>query len=307
MEEATVEDPWRELDLLNRKVTQCAPDGTAFKLEEPIQDSVELQDVDWNEVRLITISMTCKDKDGNPVPWMKCCWAGGQEGVMTIKRNWKMLMEGMKSAFQMLKLGEVAWFRLPKSGQKCEFLLRYPVLEEDIFVRIMLKAVQAKVLKEPKKQDPYSELEKILKIKEGVDKEYLKHRNIEYGLDQYNKLWNKYTGLISHAKKDDEYGSIVQEASQEIVKIRNNIGLILLRAKRYEESLKHLDFVLSKDSSNMKAIHRKAYCLEAVCAWDESLLWFKRVKDISSITRLQGKITSRNTTIMSHLQRRGLN
>lgn len=306
MEEPSAVDEWKELNLGEREVVECAVDGTCLKLLEPSPESVELQDVDWSQAKLCTVSITCRDLQGKDVPWTKCCWSGGPGGAMTIKHTWKMLMEGMKTGLLMLKIGEAAWFRITHAGQKCEHLLRYPVLEEDIFARIHLKAVQLKVQKEPKKQDPRSDLLRILKIKEQVDKEYSRYKNTEYGLDQYNSLMNKFTGLISYAKKSDEYAGIVQEANEEIVKIKNNLGLILLRAKRHEEALKQLDFVLTHDSGNVKAMHRKGFSLEAVGSWEESLLFFKKVKDISSMNRVLDKIRSRNEMIMGHLKRKGL-
>lgn len=311
MEDQKIEqnDPaeeWKALGVTEKPVIECAFDGSCFKLLETLPDDLELQEIVWSEVKLVTVSIVCRDKQGGPVPWTKCCWSGGPEGVMTIKRDWRMLMAGMKSALGMLKLGETAWFRVPKDGQKCEFLLRYPVEEDDIFVKISLKAVQLKVHKEPKKQDPYLDLQKILKIKEGVDKEFSKHHNIEYGLDQYTKLMHKWDGLVSATKKSEQYRDIVQEANQQIIKVRNNLGLVLLKAKRHEEALTHIDFVLTSDSGNVKAMHRKGFCLESVGCWEESLVWFKRVKDIESINRVQDKIRTRNLTIMSHLRRKGL-
>lgn len=297
-------ETWPESGIRDLPVASCAIDGTAFRLGHP--ENREAGEIDWSEVKLITFGVALVDKEGMACPWTKACWVPSKDATMKVKKDWKMFMRGMKSALQMLRPGETSWFSLPKEGQLCDYLIRYPVQDDHLFARISLKEVQFKTYKEPKGYDPISQFSKLLKLKDEADKEYSKHKNIALGIDRYTKLWNKHTGLLSSISKDEQFQGLLEKAKQEVIKIRNNLGLVHLKDKNYEEALRHLDFVLSNSPSNVKALHRKAHCVEALGSLEESLLYFRRVKDLEGINRVQFKINTRNSSFLNNLKNRGL-
>ena len=306
--ESKDEDPWPKewsgLAVPDMPVECCHPRGTAYKLGS--DGRLDTEAVDWSRVRLVSFTMTLVDGRGVASPWMKACWSAGKSAPMTVKKDWKMFMAGVKDALQMMKPGEASWFSLSREGQKCDGICRYPVQDEHIYARIGFVGVQYKVEKEQKGFDPRQHFEKILKMKESTDREFSKHRNLELGLDQYTKLWHKNTGFAGQVSKDDALKHLAEAAEQEVLKIRNNLGLICLKSHKLDAALQHLDFVLAREPSNPKALHRKGYCVEALGSWEESLIYFRKVKDIESINRVQSKINSRNRSFLNNLKSRGL-
>lgn len=290
-------------------VLECSRDAQVFKIANPGKMSIEELSFErgfaWNDVKSVVLTMEGWDCTGTPLRWFKDYWKKDGESK-EVSPSWKYFLNGMKTAIHMMRPGEEGCFRLTPRAQECAFIINYPVSEGPVFLQIGLKEVKMKAKSNSAGgYDIAKQEETIAKLKEATDQEYNKNRNHRLGLQEYERIGNKLTGLLAQVKKADDFTRETKLIEQ-LMTTKNNQALMHFKMKNYEAAIKLLDEVLDQQPHNVKALQRKAHSLEALNSLDEALLVFRFAKDPAGLQRIRSKITDRNIALMKHLKRNPL-
>jgi hypothetical protein len=298
-----IEKPW------DYAIYECDPDGVAYRLLQPGQTEPEkdLKVPEWEKVKTVTLMMNGYDREGQRLHWFKHFWSNPTY-AQRISKNWKQFLLGIEAAIQMLRVGEGAWFSIPPMGQNCPFIVSYPTKPDPVYVHITLVDAEEKkpkpVVQKPpvpvQEYDPEANMLKARSLKMQADQEYRHALSVETGKVNYEKVLNKYTGLMSWFKNHPDH-PLAKEAKSEQTMVKNNLALMHLKLHEYSAAIKLLDQVLTFDPNNSKALWRKACCFEAQNLYEDSLDLFKRVGDKQAINRVLNKVNERNKRLWKSL------
>ena len=253
--------------------------------------------IDWSKVRNFELQMSGYTREGESLKWFKDYWLGKPNQTKTIRKNWKFMMDGIYPALSLMKVGEESWFAVHTKGQSCSYIINYPTLEEDVYVKIKLLAVEDKKIAVPKVNkeaslkpyNPEQQLEKIKTLKKETDKNYLMLKDPSLSLPEYTAISNKCRGMVAslkHNRKD-----MIPEVNSILRATLSNISLMHMNMQQYDICIEVTDKILKEfgglsSEDHKKLIMRKAYCYEKLKAFNDALLLYYKLKDVKSITRV---------------------
>lgn len=206
-------------------------------------------------------------------------------------------MEGIKTAFELMKPGESSWFTLEEPAQKIPFVIGFPTTAEPVCIKIDLVSVEYKqknfnpdkTPSENSQQNTYDldgNFQKITTLKLEADRNYKLLHCVETGLNDYTEVHQKLTGLVSQLRKATIKPLWAIDAETLHVNVMNNLSLMHLKLQDHEKALEWIEKVLTLSPNNTKALFRKGKIFEDQNSLDEALLLYTQIEATEEIRRV---------------------